>query len=66
MIRDAGWFVWANVSWAWHRVGYWLRPYDMLADRRRWFWQPRLRCGFPTGTPQSVVEDVVAAVRRRG
>jgi hypothetical protein len=37
----------AWAAWAWHRVGYVLRPYDMLADRRRWFWQPRQRCGWP-------------------
>lgn len=24
----------------WQRVGYWLRPYDGKADRRRWRWQP--------------------------
>lgn len=23
---------------------YWFRPYDMLADRRRWRWQPAQRC----------------------
>lgn len=32
---------------------YWLaayavRPYDVIADRRRWFWQPRTPCGFTT------------------
>jgi len=26
-------------------AGYAIRPYDMLADRRRWFWQPRQPCG---------------------
>lgn len=26
-------------------VGYWVRPYDMLADRRRWVWQRPQRCG---------------------
>jgi hypothetical protein len=30
----------AYVVW----FGYQVRPYDMLADRRRWFWQPRTRC----------------------
>lgn len=25
-------------------VGYWLRPYDMLADERRWAWQPPTCC----------------------
>lgn len=23
---------------------YWVKPYDMLADRRRWFWQRRTSC----------------------
>lgn len=26
-------------------LGYIIRPYDMLADRRRWFWQKPQRCG---------------------
>ena len=37
---------WADLVWAAQTVGYWVRPYDMLADRRRWRWQPRQRCGF--------------------
>lgn len=36
----------AWLRWAVRRVGYWTRPYDMLADRRRWFWQPRTRCNW--------------------
>lgn len=36
---------WAEVrGWA-TSLGYMIRPYDMLADRRRWFWQPRTPCG---------------------
>lgn len=27
-------------------AGYWLRPYDMVADRRRWRWQPRELCQY--------------------
>jgi hypothetical protein len=34
----------AWLKWAIQRVGYVMRPYDMLADRRRWAWQPRERC----------------------
>jgi hypothetical protein len=34
------------VVWAIGRLGYLLRPYDMVADKRRWFWQPRARCGW--------------------
>jgi hypothetical protein len=30
------------LAWA----SYWIRPYDMIGDRRRWVWQPRMRCGF--------------------
>lgn len=37
--------MWAWIIWAVHRVSYWVRPYDMLADCRRWFWKPRTRCG---------------------
>ena len=32
---------WALLVYA----SYWVRPYDMLADRRRWFWQKATRCG---------------------
>lgn len=35
---------WACVRWTFETVGYWGRPYDMLADARRWRWQPRQRC----------------------
>ncbi len=31
---------------AFWRVAYVIRPYDMLADRRRWFWQARQKCGW--------------------
>ena len=34
----------AWIKWAIGRVGYAVRPYDMLADSRRWFWQPRTPC----------------------
>jgi hypothetical protein len=27
------------VKWVGWRIGYAVRPYDMKADRRRWFWQ---------------------------
>lgn len=37
-------FAWACAQWllisAWYRI----RPYDVLADERRWFWQPRHTC----------------------
>ena len=26
------------------RVTYWIRPYDMMADRRRWRWCKRTPC----------------------
>jgi hypothetical protein len=38
----------AYVVWTFHLVGYRVRPYDMLLDARRWFWQPRGRCGWPS------------------
>jgi hypothetical protein len=38
----------AWLKWMFQHGGYVVRPYDMLADRRRWFWQPRQRCGWPT------------------
>lgn len=46
------------------RLSYRMRPYDMLADRRRWFWQKAQRCGFPAGTsPEHIAAITEAAVR---
>jgi hypothetical protein len=28
------------------RLGYWVRPFDMLADRRRWRWQSATPCWY--------------------
>lgn len=42
-------WLWAVVCWVSGRVGYWIRPYDMLADRRRWRWQSAQRCGWSYG-----------------
>lgn len=37
--------LWYGVkSWYWW-ASYAARPYDMLADRRRWFWQRPSLCG---------------------
>lgn len=58
-LEDA--YLW--LRWAARRVGYWIRPYDMILDARRWFWQPR-RCGLPADTSQFVVEQIVSAARR--
>lgn len=41
-------------------IGYWIRPYDMLADRRRWWWQPAQRCGLPPMAPAARVEFMAA------
>jgi hypothetical protein len=46
-----------NVTWAVHRIGYVIRPYDMIADRRRWFWQPRLRCGWSLTSVRDVTKE---------
>jgi len=37
--------VYAHLAWAGRTAGYWVRPYDQLADRRRWRWQARHWCG---------------------
>lgn len=50
MIRIVRYLVWLaeagteEIRWAAKAIGYKIRPYDMLADRRRWCWQPRERC----------------------
>lgn len=37
----------AELAWLLGQLSYWLRPFDLLADARRWRWQARLccRCG---------------------
>lgn len=42
---------WRWLRWARVRLGYWVRPYDMIADRRYWRWQPATRCQFCGGRP---------------
>jgi hypothetical protein len=37
--------VWEWTAWAAESAGYWIRPYDMITDARRWRWQPRAKCG---------------------
>jgi hypothetical protein len=63
MIRHVTRRAWIEVEHAAVTLGYWLRPYDMLADARRWFWQPQQRCGWPAGMSRAAVAEVVAAVR---
>ena len=38
-----------ELVWVAETAGYWIRPFDTLADRRRWRWQARQRCGFSLG-----------------
>ena len=38
---------WPRQWWGW--LSYAVRPYDMIADDRRWFWQPRTHCGWSYG-----------------
>lgn len=33
-----------DLRWCAVTAGYLIRPYDMLEDRRRWFWQSRTYC----------------------
>lgn len=53
------------------QAGYWVRPYDMLADRRHWRWQRPAPCGrvaLASLTPQQLTDleaAVHAAVRER-
>jgi hypothetical protein len=38
-------WIWAEIRYWCQSAGYSIRPYDMLADNRRWFWQKRQPCG---------------------
>jgi hypothetical protein len=49
--------LYAWLRWAVIRVGYMIRPYDMLADRRRWRWQPPTRCGWSYGIGLDHADD---------
>jgi hypothetical protein len=40
------------LAWIFATIGYRIRPYDMIADKRRWFWQERARCQFLGGWPE--------------
>lgn len=35
---------WICAASYWWQASYAVRPYDMIADQRRWFWQPRTPC----------------------
>lgn len=51
------------------RLGYWLRPFDMIADRRRWRWQGRTRCGrqvWADAPPEAKAAVLDAIERFRG
>lgn len=54
--------VWHSTIHIAQRVGYWVRPYDMLADRRRWFWQPRQPCGLPLASVHRDRVTILAAL----
>lgn len=41
---DLQWIYW-SIREHIDNLGYLIRPYDDLADARRWFWQPRQPCG---------------------
>ncbi len=47
----------ACTEWLVATVGYWIRPYDMLADRLRWRWQEPQRCGLPDGIRLVGIDD---------
>lgn len=57
-----------EVTYAWSCAWYWVRPYDMLADRRRWRWRPRARCGSEVwaSAPADVQAALSALVKREG
>ena len=60
------------VIWVWVQlesfavaIGYGIRPFDMLADRRRWFWQPRFPCA-RSPQAQRLAERLTRALDRDG
>jgi hypothetical protein len=59
---------WGRTVYAIETLGYWIRPYDMIADARRWCWQPRAKCGARVWAdmPDDVKAQLAAAARRGG
>ena len=62
---------WAGWLWSWpvqarDWLAYRLRPYDPIADARRWFWQRRSECGSEWAARNpAAVAAIVAAIERR-
>lgn len=52
--------MWSDLCWLAETVGYWVRPYDMLADARRWRWQARQPCGFGSGSTWHLLAEASA------
>lgn len=48
------------------RFTYWIRPFDMLNDHRRWRWQRRTPCGRQVwaNLPPAVRDALTAAIPR--
>lgn len=46
----------AYLAW----LGYKIRPYDQMADARRWFWQRRTPCGAPAALAVAIQRAVDA------
>lgn len=51
-LKRAMFFAAVHIWYGLASVGYLIRPYDMLADRRRWRWQPCHKCQHLTITVQ--------------
>ncbi len=49
-------------------ISYWIRPYDMLADARRWRWQKRQPCGLEVWHSMSAEDraQILGALERLG
>jgi hypothetical protein len=55
---------WAEARYRAEQIGYVIRPYDQVADARRWRWQRATRCGLGGLDPESR-EQLLAAVWRK-
>jgi len=64
MTRLRWWCAW--LRWAAQTAGYAVRPYDMLADARRWRWRRPAPCGraWWAELPPHARAEIIRAVAR--
>lgn len=50
--------LWWWLKSTWWQLSYWLRPYDMLADARRWRWAVPTPCILPAAEAERLIARI--------